>query len=67
MMSLEWDSVWEAKVTIFHVLKFRERGRLSARADNELRVGLSMGSKSNDFPYILEAPGAGAAECARRT
>eukprot|EP00973_Karenia_brevis_P048298 6704640-Karenia_brevis.AAC.1 len=35
-----------------YVLRLRERGRLSAVAENELRVGPSMGSKSIDFPYV---------------
>eukprot|EP00973_Karenia_brevis_P014932 2038225-Karenia_brevis.AAC.1 len=53
-MNLEWASVWEAKVSIPYVWRFQERDRLSAFAKNELRVGLSMGSKSVDFSNVLK-------------
>eukprot|EP00973_Karenia_brevis_P057695 8026570-Karenia_brevis.AAC.1 len=45
-MSLAWASVWETKVTIFHMFGGSRSGkRLSPPAENKLRVGLSMGSK----------------------
>eukprot|EP00973_Karenia_brevis_P047083 6535150-Karenia_brevis.AAC.1 len=49
--ALRKDNVW----------RFQERDRLSTFAENELRVGLSMGSKSID-----EVPGARPSERVRR-
>eukprot|EP00973_Karenia_brevis_P064100 8907362-Karenia_brevis.AAC.1 len=37
-----------------NVLKLQEREPLGEFAENELRVGLSMGSDSIDFSYVLK-------------
>eukprot|EP00973_Karenia_brevis_P030600 4220005-Karenia_brevis.AAC.1 len=53
-MSLQWASVWEAKVSIFQRfckgnVRVQERDCLSGNAENELTVGFSMGSSSIEF------------------
>eukprot|EP00973_Karenia_brevis_P023611 3253281-Karenia_brevis.AAC.1 len=53
-MSFERTSVWAAKVSIFHMLCGSKSGvRLRPRAENELRVGFSMGMTTINFPYVL--------------
>ena len=50
-LSLGWPSVWRAKVMVFHKVlhRFWQR-RKTGIAEFELRLALSMESKSDGFP-----------------